>query len=338
MNRLWMRVCALAVFLSCTAAMAQSLSKEESEKIWAEGRAAAKEGPQDIALAGQAVLKLPAGRIFVPQPQAGRLLNAMGNPGTDSRLQGLVFPATRDNWFMTVRFEAAGYVKDDDAKDWNADDLLKNYREGTEAANAERKKMGFPEMEIVGWAEKPAYNAATHRLVWAMSSKDHGAPAGAAQGVNYNTYALGREGYFSLNLVTGLDDLPKDKPVAAEMLAALQYDEGKRYADFNSKTDKVAEYGLAALVLGVAAKKLGFFAVIALFFAKFAKVIVLALAGLGTVFVKYFKRKPAPVASPAPAPAASRAEQDTVPAALMAAQTQPASPTTPSAPPAPPQA
>jgi uncharacterized membrane-anchored protein len=314
MNRFWTRVCALAVFLSCAAAMAQPMSKDETEKIWAEGRAAAKEGPQDIALAHQAVLRLPASRIFVPQPQAGRLLNAMGNPGTDSRLQGLIFPAGGDSWFVTVRFEAAGYVKDDDAKDWNADDLLKSYREGTEASNAERKKMGFPEMEIVGWAEKPAYSAATHRLVWAMSSKDRGAPSDAAQGVNYNTYALGREGYFSLNLVTALGDLPKDKPAAAELLAALQYDDGKRYADFNSKTDKVAEYGLAALVLGVAAKKLGFFAVAALFFAKFAKVIFLAVAGFGAVFMKYFKRKPA--AAPAPVSLPSRAEQDTVPAAL----------------------
>jgi uncharacterized membrane-anchored protein len=314
MNRLWLRVCALAVCLSCCAAMAQPMSKDETEKIWAEGRAAAKEGPQDVALASQAVLKLPAGRIFVPQPQAGKLLNAMGNPGSDPRLQGLVFPATGDSWFMTVRFEAAGYVKDDDAKDWKADELLNSYREGTEASNAERKKMGFPEMEIVGWAEKPAYDAATHRLVWAMSSKDRGAAPDAVQDVNYNTYALGREGYFSLNLVTALNDLPKDKPAAAELLAALQYDDGKRYADFNSKTDKVAEYGLAALVLGVAAKKLGFFAVAALFFAKFAKVIFLAVAGFGTVFLKYFKRKPA--AAPMPVSMADRAEQDTAPAAL----------------------
>ncbi len=86
-----------------------------------------------------------------------------------------MFHSGGDSWFITVRYEEAGYVKDDDAKDWNADDLLKSYREGTEASNADRKKMGFPGMEIVGWAEKPAYNAATHRLVWAMSSKDRGA-------------------------------------------------------------------------------------------------------------------------------------------------------------------
>jgi len=45
------------------------------------------------------------------------VLNAMGNPGSDKRLQGLVFPVDKDSWFMTVRFESAGYVKDDDAKD-----------------------------------------------------------------------------------------------------------------------------------------------------------------------------------------------------------------------------
>ena len=43
---------------------------------------------------------------------------------------------------MTVRYEASGYVKDDDAREWNADELLKSYREGTEASNEERVKLG----------------------------------------------------------------------------------------------------------------------------------------------------------------------------------------------------
>ena len=53
------------------------------------------------------------------------------------------------------------------------------------------------------------------------------------------------------------------KPTAHNLLASLDFAAGKRYADFNSSTDKVAEYGLAALVAGVAAKKLGLLAVIA---------------------------------------------------------------------------
>lgn len=294
MKQLLVRVCVLAILLAGGAISAQPMPKEEAEKIWAEARSVAKEGPQDIPLMNQAVLKLPAGRIFIPQPQATKVLNAMGNPGTDQRLQGLIFPKTENSWFVTVRFESAGYVKDDDAKEWNADDLLKNFREGTEAANKEREKMGVTPIEVIGWAEKPTYDAASHRLVWAMTSRDRGAPADAEQGVNYNTYALGREGFFSLNLVTALKALPQDKPVAAELLSALKYNDGKRYADFNSSTDKVAEYGLAALVLGVTAKKLGFFAMIALFLAKFAKVIFIALAAFGGVFFKYFRRKPVP--------------------------------------------
>jgi uncharacterized membrane-anchored protein len=270
--------------------LANAMTADEAKQAQAAAQAAAMNGPVDVPMASQATLHLPAGMAFVPQPQAGKLLNAMGNPGTDPRLQGVIFPRGEGDWFMTVRYEASGYVKDDDAKDWNADDLLKSYREGTEASNEERVKMGIPAIEIVGWAEKPAYDGATHRLAWAMSSRDKGAPASAAQGVNYNTYALGREGYFSMNLVTGLAELPKYKQQAHTLLGALAYNDGKRYADFNAKTDHVAEYGLAALVVGVAAKKLGLLAMAGLFLAKFAKVGLLLVAGLGAVVMKFFKR------------------------------------------------
>jgi uncharacterized membrane-anchored protein len=264
------------------------------DPVWAEAQAAATTGPTDVPIANQATLHLPADRVFIPQPQAGKLLRAMGNPGDHSELAGLVFPKDGGEWFATLRYIASGYVKDGDAKEWKADDLLASYKEGTEAANEERQKMGVAPLEITGWAEPPAYEATTHRLVWAMSSKEKGAPADAGQGVNYNTYALGREGYLSLNFITGLKELPAQKPDAQALLGALEFDVGKRYEDFNEATDHVAEYGLAALVLGVGAKKLGLLAVILAFVAKFAKVIFIAVIGIGAVFAKFFKRgKPA---------------------------------------------
>jgi uncharacterized membrane-anchored protein len=269
-----------------------ALTQEEGQQAQADAQKAARNGPADIDLGKEAVLHLPTGMAFVPQPQAGKLLNAMGNPGQDPQLQGLVFPQGDGNWFMTVRYEPSGHVKDDDAKDWNADDLLKSYKEGTEASNEERVKMGAQAIEVLGWAEKPAYDATTHRLVWAMSSRDKGAPADAPQGVNYNTYALGREGYFSLNLVTALNSLNQYKPQAQALLGALAFKPGRTYADYNDKTDHTAEYGLAALVVGVAAKKLGFIALALGFFAKFAKVILLGLAVVGGGAAKWFRRKP----------------------------------------------
>lgn len=294
---------AAALLLAAGAAWAAP-DEERSRAAVADAEAAARKGPTDIELAGQAVLRLPAGHQFIAQPQAIKLLNAMGNPGQDPRLQGLIFPVSDAGWFMTVRYEPSGHVKDDEARDWNADELLKTYREGTEASNDERLKLGAPALEIVGWAERPAYDNTSHRLVWAMSSRHKGAPADAPQGVNYNTYALGREGYFSLNLVTALDDLPRHKGAAHGLLGALEYNEGKRYADFDAKTDHVAEYGLAALVVGVAAKKLGLIAVALAFVAKFAKVIVLGLAVLGAACVKLFGgRRRARAAATAAAPA-----------------------------------
>ena len=75
------------------------------------------------------------------------------------------------------------------------------------------------------------------------------------------------------------------------MLSALNFSEGKRYADFNESTDHVAEYGLAALVLGVGAKKLGLLAMAGVFLAKFAKLGFLALLGIGAVARKFFGGK-----------------------------------------------
>jgi uncharacterized membrane-anchored protein len=285
--------------------LAWAAAPDDPKQPFEQARLAAVAGPADVPLADKGTLKLPAGHAFVPQPQAGKLLQAMGNPGEDPRLLGLVFPQSDAGWFMTLRYEDSGHIKDDDARDWNADELLKSYREGTDASNEERLKMGASAIEVLGWAEKPAYDAATHRLVWAMTSREKGAPANEPQGVNYNTYVLGREGYFTLNLVTGLQELPAHKPAAQTMLAALDFKEGQRYADFNSGTDRMAEYGLAALVVGVAAKKLGLIAVVGLFLAKFAKVIFLALAVGGAGFMKFFKRKPkpaSPVAAETPPP------------------------------------
>lgn len=279
-----------AMFITATPASAQS-GENEFAKVLTAAQNDIVKGPQDVKLSSQAVLHLPEGKVYVPQPHAAKLMRAMGNPGDYSDLEGVVFPRGDGDWFATLRFEKSGYIKDDDAKHWDAADMLKSFKEGTEASNDERKKMGGRALEITGWAQEPAYTADSHRLVWAMKSREVGAAANEPQGVNYNTYALGREGYMSLNLVTGLDDLPKYKGDAQQLLGALEFNDGKRYADFNSSTDKVAEYGLAALVLGVGAKKLGLLAVIGAFFLKFAKIIILAAVGFGGAIMKFFGRK-----------------------------------------------
>ena len=291
----------LAVLMACVCRAvpaAQGDDSPQAQQLQAAFVAAAQvavAGPSDVKVREQALLNLPEGYVFVPRPEADNLMRAMGNL-SDERLVGLVFPKDDAQWLAVVKYENSGYIRDDDAKNWNVDELFDSLKRGTDEANKDRRSRGFPELEIIGWAERPRYDAATHRLVWSMAARNKDAPADASSGVNYNTYALGREGYVSLNLISDIRTVERDKTHAQRLLAALEFQPGKRYADFNANTDRMAEYGLAALVGGVAAKKLGFFALAAAFLAKFAKVIGVAAIALGAGAMKLFRRNKTPSA------------------------------------------
>ena len=271
----------------------EAARKAELVAAWQAASQAGTAGPADVTLIDQARLKLPEGRFFVPKTEGTRVLRALGNLVNDETCIGLVVGTRQnDQWIVVIRYVKEGYIKDDDAKNWNADELLSGIKEGVEESNKDRVARGFPELEVVGWIQPPAYDAGAHRLVWSMLGKDKGQPDNQPKGVNFNTYALGRDGYFSLNLLSNSDRIESEKPVARELLGDLSYNEGKRYEDFSAGTDRVAAYGLAALIGGVAAKKLGLLAIVTAFVLKFAKVILLAVAAFGAGIMKFFRRKP----------------------------------------------
>lgn len=266
----------------------------EATAAWQAAAAVLQRGPQDVKLRDQGMLKLPEGYGFLPLAESRRLMEALGNQVGDNFL-GLIFPIEDQDatWMMSLDYDAAGYIKDDDAREWNADDMLASLKKGTEAGNKRRIERGYPGLEITRWIEAPSWDAINQRLVWSLEARDIGAAADADSTVNYNTYVLGREGFFEMNLITSTSRIERYKSDARRLLAAVSFDEGKRYADFKPDSDKVATYGLAALVGGVAAKKLGLLAALGLFLAKFAKVIVLAVAGVGALVTKFLRGKKA---------------------------------------------
>lgn len=265
-------------------------TQQAMRSAWAAAIKAMQRGPQSVPLKDEATLALPAGYGFVPKPEGAALMEAIGN-STDSRFLGLILPLSQEEeWMMTVDYEPSGYIKDDDARHWKADELLDDLKKGTEAGNERRTKLGIPPLEVTRWIEPPAYESTTHRLVWSAEAREKGNADDRDPTVNYNTYLLGREGYISLNLLTSVNAVESEKPEARKLLAAVEFNTGKRYGDFNASTDKIAAYGLAALIGGVAIKKLGLLALIGVFFAKFAKVILIALAAGGGLFAKIFKR------------------------------------------------
>jgi uncharacterized membrane-anchored protein len=276
-----------------TPAPAEADSKEE-----AAARAAFEKlivrGPDKVKLGSQATLSLPAGINFIPKEPALALMAHMGNHMDEENFYGLVIPADENRkWFVAATFDDSGFIKDDDQTKIDADKILEEMQKGLKEDNEERKARGIGEIAIVGWIEKPHYDAKAHQLIWSIEAKELGGkdPLPADNAVNYNTFALGRGGFISLNLVTSTTDVGNDKKVVATLLQNLAFDEGKKYENFDPKTDKVAEYGLMALIGGVAAKKLGLFALLAAVVAKSAKALVVVAIAAGVAMKKFFKRR-----------------------------------------------
>lgn len=248
-------------------------------------------GPKVIDLGEEGVLNLPRGMKFIAKDDANKLMEMFGNAVSPQRY-GLIFPDSEEElaWWFDLEYTDSGYIKDDDAKDWDVDAMLQSLKEGTEEQNRIRRSKDIAEVEVTGWIQKPAYDDTTHRLVWSVAVQEKNMPSDSEASVNYNTFVLGRKGYINLTLITDTSLIEQYKPLAMQLLNDIEFKPGLRYTDFDSSTDKVAEYGLAALIGGVAAKKLGLFAALGVLLAKFGKVIVLGAAALIAAVRVFFKR------------------------------------------------
>ena len=157
-------------------------------------------------------------------------------------------------------------------------------------ANEARKKHGYDEMTLVGWAEPPRYDSASHKLYWAKNLRFGD---DTAHTLNYNIRVLGRRGVLVLNAVAEMDQLDQIKSAMSKVMGFVEFTDGHRYADFVPGSDKVAEYGIAALIAGGVAAKAGLFKVLLAALIGLKKVLVVALAAVAAFFRKLMGRKKA---------------------------------------------
>jgi uncharacterized membrane-anchored protein len=202
-----------------------------------------KNGPLPLSLPHGVEVQLPEGYRFLGMPDAGELMKKLGNLHNENLLGIVISMNPEEEYFVSIRFDEEGFIKDDEKLDGKA--ILDAIREGETEYNEERKKLGFPAIHAEGWQEEPRYDKANHHVVWALIVRGEG---GAS--VNLNTRVLGRKGYASVNLVTSSDELVRFRANGVAILRGTSFAPGQRYEDFDSKNDKVAEYGLTGLVLG----------------------------------------------------------------------------------------
>jgi uncharacterized membrane-anchored protein len=246
-------------------------------------------GPHEVTLEGNSRLSLPEGYVFLDAANTSKFEELNENLSTGKEV--MIAPKNL-SWTAYLVFDDGGYVKDSEKID--ADAILRTLKDNTEQANGERRRRGWPELHVVGWNIPPAYNGTTKRLEWATLLQAQGGEA-----TNFFTKILGRRGVTTVVLVTAPDNTTAAVADVDRVLGGYRFNNGDTYTDWRPG-DKVAEYGLAGLIVGgavAAAVKTGLmkglWKYLVTGIAAFWKVLLAGAAAIAAGFRSIFKRKPA---------------------------------------------
>jgi uncharacterized membrane-anchored protein len=236
----------IPVVVSLLSAPAYAQSGEGSGIEW-------QEGPTTGQLGEIARIQVPEGYRFTGRDGVRRFMELTQNPVSGDELGVLVSPGD-DNWFVIFEFNPIGYVKDDEKGDLDANAILASLKKGNERGNEERRKRGWATLDLLGWSTPPRYDPVTNNLTWAIRGSSEGTEV-----VNHSVRLLGRRGVMDADLVLGPGQVGSAVPEFDRLLTGFEFVSGNRYAEW-VKGDKVAAYGLTALVaggVGAAAAKSG---------------------------------------------------------------------------------
>ncbi|HEX6209528.1 MAG TPA: DUF2167 domain-containing protein [Methylomirabilota bacterium] len=237
-------------------------------------------GPTMGQLGQYATVSLPEGYVFLDAPATARFLEENQNIPDGDELGTILRMRDDQYWFAVFSYADSGHITDDDRDEIDAAALMESMQEGSEAANEERRKRGWDPLILEGWHREPFYDLGTQNLTWATRLSSSGHPV-----INHSVRLLGRTGFMSVQLVADQQDLDWATAEFNSVVDQFSFVSGQRYAEFRAG-DKLAGYGLAALIAGgagAAAVKTGFFK-------KFFKLIILGFVGLLAALKKFFGR------------------------------------------------
>lgn len=204
-------------------------------------------GPAVLRLGDEAEVKVPAGYLYADLENTRKFFEKTHNITTGKELGTIA--SEEGKWFAVFEFDPVGFVKDDEKNKLDGSAILQSIKEGTESGNQERRKRGWEAFTVTGWIDPPHYDDSTHQLAWSILGHDDN----GTESANYRTRLLGRRGVMSVELAVSPLDLNAAVPdFKKAALGGFGFTPPNRYSAF-VRGDKVAEYGLTALVVGGAA-------------------------------------------------------------------------------------
>jgi len=236
--------------------------------------------PKDIAK-----LNIPKEFYFLDKKDSRTLLvDIWKNPVQSSTgVLGMIVPRKAD-YAVTIEYEEDGHVSDDDANEIDYTDLLEQMKKDVAQNSKWRVKNGYSSISLVGWAAPPFYDKENHKLHWAQEIAFSDSEQNT---LNYDIRILGRKGVLILTFIAEMDEKANIDKDLDEVLNIANFNEGSRYNDFDPSIDKMAAYGIGALVAGKVLAKTGIFIALLLLLKKFGIFLVI---GVGLLMKKIFAR------------------------------------------------
>lgn len=241
---------------------------------------------------GVARLDVPDHFYYLSPADTEKVLVEWGNPPGNETLGMLVPAATGigapESWAVVITYDDSGHVADDDAAEIDYAELLADMQAGNAEENEARREAGYGAVELVGWAEDPHYDSAARKLYWAKRLRFEESDGDT---LNYSVRVLGREGVLELNAVAAMDQFRDVRDAMPAVIEMASFVDGHRYEDFDESNDRMAAYGLAALVAGGAAAKVGLWAKIVALALAFKKFILFGVVAIGAWVAQRFSGK-----------------------------------------------
>jgi uncharacterized membrane-anchored protein len=152
-------------------------------------------GPRTLTLSGLGALPLPSGMISADRVETRRFLEATGNPPAGDEI-AIAAPANLD-WFLVFSFDEFKKLGLEHPKPSVAE-IVATLKRSNSETNQARKKAGRETLDLLGWRQKPSYDAKTFRLEWSIDTQE----SGGRHDANRFWLLLARNGVLTIELVT----------------------------------------------------------------------------------------------------------------------------------------
>jgi len=143
--------------------------------------------------------------------------------------------------FIVLQFYQAGYIRDADWAELNADTLLQRTRSNMDLANQGWISAGHAPVSIIGWREEPTYDPERNIVWWALEADETG-----HRSVNAAALKLSRYGFTNVTWSGRADQFTNATHVLTPSLDRYEFEEGYRYMDAE-KGDLISDLTVAGL-------------------------------------------------------------------------------------------